>query len=288
MVFVSDRDDPNFAECSQDNSCWTQVFYTPNILGGQAVNLTGPRGFIGASDPALSNNGRQVAFSGSLPGGQGSHIYIINIDGTGLVQVSPEGYTHLHPSWSPDDSALVFMSSPLDSAYYNLYIAEIDGLQTRAITGGEAMDRFPDWSPDGSQVAFHSNRADPDPAGCWPSCETGLYKINLETLLGNQLFYDGEPLTGAALDWSPDGNQFAYHSLVNGDWEIFIRDQDRNVFQLTDNSGIDTYPNWSPDGQFIAYASETPDGMTVAIIALDLPDPLYLELPGSWNTQPDW
>jgi Tol biopolymer transport system component len=288
MVFASDRDDPNFDQCSQDNSCWLQIFYTPNILSGQAQNLTGPLGFIGASDPALSNDGQRVAFSGTLPGDQGSHIYIINIDGTGLIQVSQENFTHLHPSWSPDDTELVYMSRPLDGTFYNLYIADINKAPSRAITGGEYMDRFPDWSPDGSQVAFHSNRADPNPTTCWPNCQTGLYKINVETLLGNQLYHDGEPLIGAGLDWSPNGSQFAYHSLQNGYWEIIIRNQDGDIRQLTENSAADIYPCWSPDGQFIAYTSETPTGVGISITPADQHIPFLLDWQGSWTTQPDW
>ena len=38
-------------------------------------------------------------------------IYTINVDGTGLAQLTNDGFINAHPAWSPDDSLICW--SPL-------------------------------------------------------------------------------------------------------------------------------------------------------------------------------
>jgi uncharacterized protein YgiM (DUF1202 family) len=56
-------------------------------------------------DPALSNDGRQVAFT-RWNGSDGS-VWVINVDGSGERSVLGETRQAKHPAWSPDDGRLV-------------------------------------------------------------------------------------------------------------------------------------------------------------------------------------
>ncbi len=288
MVFASDRDDPNFTECSQTGSCWTQIFYTPAFQSGDPINLTLPLGFGSAANPVLSPDGTRVAFEGFMPGGQANHIYVVNIDGSGLKRVSQDSYTHMYPSWSPNSSHLVYMSRPDTGTFYNLNIVDIFSLQIRQLSIGDYMDRFPSWSPDGEYVAFHTNREDPNPATCWPNCLLAIYIIDAETSEGGPAQDDGNLIDGGAVDWSPNSRQLAFHSNRDGNWNIYLMQQDGSVRQLTNEPGDELFPSWSPDGNFISYGRETADGFQIAVTPVDHFEPVYFESQANRDIQPDW
>ncbi len=288
IVFTSDRDDPNFEECNSTNYCSSQVFYSAAPLTDLPVNLTQPLGFGSAQSPALSPDGTRVAFEGYMPGSDANHIYVVNIDGSGLKKVSPDSYNHMAPSWSPDGTQLIYMSRPNAGTFYNLYIVDINSNITRQLTTGDFMDRFPAWSPDGKSIALQSNRLDPDPAHCLPSCKYYLFVMDVETLSGNPLMSEGNAINGNGVDWSPDGSQMAFYADWSGNSDIYILDEDGNIRQLTTTLGWDTSPRWSPDGNFIIYTSETETGTNIAVTPVEYFDPiLYTDHTGT-NRQPDW
>jgi Tol biopolymer transport system component len=288
MVFASNRDDPNFEECSQTDSCWTQVFYTPSGLTGSPINITMPLGFGSASYPALSPDGTKVAFTGFMPGGSANHIYVVNIDGSGLNKISQDTYTHMYPSWAPDSSQVVYMSKPDTGTFYNLFIADINSSQIRQLSSGDFMDRFPSWSPDGKYVAFHTNREDPNPATCWPNCLLAIYIINAETSEGGPAKDDGNLVSGGAVDWSPDGKQLAFHSNRDGNWNIYLMQQDGSVSQFTFDPEDELFPRWSPDSNFISYTNQTGTTIHIAVTPIDRFEPKYYTFGPSQNLESDW
>lgn len=57
-------------------------------------------------------------------------------------------------------------------------------------------------------------------------------------------------------NWSPDGTRFVFSSDRDGDYEIFIADENGgNLQKLTENSFTDEHPSWHPDGQSVIYAA---------------------------------
>ena len=61
---------------------------------------------------------------------------------------------------------------------------------------------------------------------------------------------------------SPDGKQIVFSSNRDGNFEIFIMDSDgSNVRQLTMTGGLvsNSWPRWSPDGEWIAFQSGIPN-----------------------------
>jgi Tol biopolymer transport system component len=57
------------------------------------------------------------------------------------------------------------------------------------------------------------------------------------------------PITGGMGDWSPSGKQIAFS--VNGSWTLYVAEADGSNPQRLADSAYD--PQWSPDGQYIAY-----------------------------------
>ena len=101
-------------------------------------------------DMAWSPDGHRIAFS-SLDQRQ---IYVINVDGTSLLELtSHTDVPHSHnrsPAWSPDGQQIAFFSTRNDSG--GIFLMDADGGNVRELTnGGEGS---PSWSPDGSQIAF--------------------------------------------------------------------------------------------------------------------------------------
>ena len=59
--------------------------------------------------------------------------------------------------------------------------------------------------------------------------------------------------------WSATGDEIAFMSNRDGDWEIYKMGADgSNKVNLTDNPADDMRPAWSPDGTKIAFHPELP------------------------------
>jgi Tol biopolymer transport system component len=95
--------------------------------------------------------------AGPNPGrNQVGALFVVNVDGTGLRQITPYGLANSHESgfeqWSPDGKEIVF-ANPRGS----LFLVHPDGSGLRTIplnTGDRFFASQPGWSPDGTKVAF--------------------------------------------------------------------------------------------------------------------------------------
>jgi len=80
----------------------------------------------------------------------------------------------------------------------------------------------------------------------------------------------GGKLCWVTTAWSPDGEQIAFASYRDGNWEIYIMNADgsdqRNV---TDNPTSDGLPAWSPDGEQIAFTSEREGNFEIYLMNAD-------------------
>jgi Tol biopolymer transport system component len=86
--------------------------------------------------------------------GPANALYVVNVDGGGLRQITPGGFCDDDGSWSPDGTKIVF------EHFGSLYTVRPDGtglrklpLQTRsATTAFSAFDAS--WSPNGAKIIF--------------------------------------------------------------------------------------------------------------------------------------
>ena len=185
--------------------------------------------------PTWSPDGARIAFRNILPGPYGDYgrIFVINRDGTGLRQLSPEvaatDYRYDDaPSWSPDGKRVVF------SRDWVLYLINPDGtgLDSTGVNG-----QHPSWSPDGTQIAYSGIGAAPD---------NGLFVTDMS--FGRRSLTT--PGAGVESDrwprWSPDGRQLVFYRVENGTFHLYKVGADGNgVARLNNLPDSESEPSWS-------------------------------------------
>jgi len=111
--------------------------------------------------PSWSQDGSKIAFAGQY----GEHwlvpwnIYVIDVDGSNMRQLTWSLYDSMMPDWSPDGSSIVYASQTRQWEqwlWYDIYVMDADGTNHRRITYAEALidHLYPTWSPDGQKIAF--------------------------------------------------------------------------------------------------------------------------------------
>lgn len=105
-------------------------------------------------DVAWSPDGHQFAFAAKIidqaGNSQARDVYIMNVDGTGLQQLTQHRSEDDAPAWSPDGQKIAFVS------YRNvieggIFLMDADGSNIEELTS--SGEDYPSWSPDGTQLA---------------------------------------------------------------------------------------------------------------------------------------
>lgn len=204
--------------------------------------------------PALPppGGGDRLAFASNRDGDY--EIYLIDIDGTGLRQLTDNDGVDFDPAWSPDGRQIVFAHRPTVNDDSEIMVMNVDGSNVRQLTDNEFSDTDPDWSPDGEWIAFASNRE-------------GSYDIYVMRSDGSDVrrLVDTDGLNDLAPCWSPDGKRIGYHAKVGNNREtsdLYVIDAPGPAgetgsapYRLTDNETSDEWLDWSPDGLRIIFSS---------------------------------
>ncbi len=220
-------------------------------LGERAHMLTHGEGVN--RDPRWSPDGTRIAFMSTRSGVE--QLYVMNADGTGVVQLTHSPGFKGGEDWSPDGTQIAFASSeagitgPLGIIHApgDVYVARSDGSDARRLTSGGGLNVDPEWSKDGTRIAFFSDRG--GPGEIWVMAADGSDVRRLT---------EG-PSLNASPSWSPDSARIAFHSERDfpGGYEsaIYVMNADgTDQRRLVDGKGLS--PAWSPDGRWIAYVSD--------------------------------
>ncbi|HYU38275.1 MAG TPA: tetratricopeptide repeat protein, partial [Acidimicrobiia bacterium] len=190
----------------------------------------------GGLGPTWSPDGTRIAFQSYVQ----PDIYVINVDGTGLRNLTNHPARDLQPAWSPDGSRIAFLSNR--DGRPEVYVMNADGtgpvrltVNAQSSEGTPRWNPSPAWSPDGTKIAFASDRDGDVEIYVMNADGTGLVRLTFNP--GE----DGEP------SWSPDGRRIAFHRRVLGHAQVFVMNADgSNVTRLTELSPVafSGWPSW--------------------------------------------
>lgn len=203
-----------------DNPCTGALF----LIDPEVRNVTEMPGTFAGLNPTWLPTGERFAFRRCCERGfESTHLHSLALDGSSLVDVSPEVNGIRDPVWSPNGERIAF-SCNVVGQNWDLCIVDKTGLNLVLVTNDFVYDFAPAWSPDGTHIAF--SRSD------------GTYQqIAILTVGTNS--YRGLT-SGRRPSWSRDGK-----TLVFADGGLFTIDADgTNRRRLT--TGNHDAPVWRP------------------------------------------
>jgi len=99
--------------------------------------------------PRWSPDGKQVAFSATLPG-MVWNVYLVSSDGGTPQRVFPSEQSQMDASWSPDGNTLVFGTFSVPGT--PIYTIDLKSKRVSTLPGSTGLFS-PRWSPDGKYIA---------------------------------------------------------------------------------------------------------------------------------------
>jgi Tol biopolymer transport system component len=193
---------------------------------------------ISADSVSFSMDGKSVAYV-SFPDGI---LWRANGDGSSPMQLTNGTVYPRLPSWSPDGTQIVFMTSPTHGGNTRAYILSSQGGIPRLLLPGEAgPETDPHWSPDGRKIVFSTSReAGDDPKSVIRILE--LDSNHVTTLPGSIGMFSPR--------WSPDGRSIVTLNPKSLGLNIFdIRTQRWSTLY----KGFAGFPRWSRDSHSIYF-----------------------------------
>jgi hypothetical protein len=184
-------------------------------------------------------------------------LLTVQPDGSGRTVLVDRGQ---EPAWSADGERVAFN--------HDLDIFVLDAHGSRNLTGTSTVtEADPTWSPDGTKIAFTRNVPG---VGFFGAFE--IFVMNADGSDQTRLTRardDGVAFHSYEPTWSPDGARIAFtRTIFPGDGrfdeEIYVMNRDGSgVERLTFNhppgepsgGAYDIQPDWSPDGELIAFES---------------------------------
>lgn len=218
----------------------------------------------GACQPSWSPDGSQLVFiSPCRARGEffkniynDASLYAINVDGTGLKQLTTVPGSDFDPAWSPDGTRIAFTS--LRDGTKDIFLLTLEtGEVTRLTTVVQPVQENlqPSWSPFGNQIAYTVRRF--GAYQVWVMSDKGDSKV--------QIARSGQQLWDYLPTWGPDGETIIFNQRNLGPslpWLLSIRYEDRDTKVPT---RLEIQPpiedvQFSPDGSWIVFEGVAEEG----------------------------
>lgn len=259
-----------------------EALWTAKPDGSDRKRLTG--GFARDEEdswPAWSPDGTRIAFSrlGEAKIHKGdlvNHIYVINADGTGEVQLTDSLTGDSKPAWSPDGERIAFERNDPEAATGSppqrekfVVVMDADGGNKTELRRGGFVETDPIWSPDGQYITH------------WLSNAPAIMRADGTD---HQVLPIDRGLN-VRMTWSPNGGMLA---LVDIEYlEDNTRIRYRLIVVASDGTGLRTVlsysgsldehlvinvPQWSPDGRSILFERVKNTGGTRQAFVAAVPD----------------
>ncbi len=150
--------------------------YVTDIDGKNEIQVTSGLGYDGGA--FFSPDSKKLVFRSSRPktgeaikeykdllkeglvAPTNMELYVCNIDGSDLRQVTDLGKANWAPFFHPSGEKIIFSSNhETERGFpFNLYLINVDGTGLEKLSHDDTFDSFPMFSPDGKKLVFSSNR----------------------------------------------------------------------------------------------------------------------------------
>ena len=169
-------------------------------------------------DPALSPDGKLVAYASDRAGADNLDIWVKQVEGGAPLRLTSDSVDEYEPSFSPDGNRIVFRSERDGGGIYTM--PSLGGEPRLLARGG----REPRFSPDGARMAFVTGGG-----GLSGGARDGLFVI--PSLGGTPQLRVPEAVGAASPVWSPDGKFILFATGVYRptNWGIVLSERGSEV-----------------------------------------------------------
>jgi Tol biopolymer transport system component len=221
-------------------------------------------------NPALSPDGRFVAFDRVMPQTGARNVWLVDLQRNVTSRLTFSTAVDAAPVWSPDGKQIVFNSSR--EGPQHLFVKAIGSAGTeQKFTELKSFANPTSWSPDGRLIALQSTS---------PGTRSDLMVVTAAEP------HEMKPILATPFDerqpqFSPDGRWIAYSSDESDRSEVYVQSfpEGRGRIRVSVSGG--TQPLWRRDGRELFYISPDERLMSATItlahdiVAAGVPQPLF-------------
>ena len=210
----------------------------------------------------MSPDGQRIAFTTDATGSP--QVYIANLDGSRLRQLTRGFPDVAEPVWSPEGDRIAYIAFG-ENGIRNVHVVDIATGHSRRVTDESNDTWSPEWSPDGRSILFHVTVDGPEFG------EDGTFLVNAASLQLRIVDLESR----ASRKVFGDKNTMAYDATWTADGIVFLRGRDVgtlgaeriDLVRFAEGSerpvrlvGVthDGDSAWTPEA--------SPDGMTIAFV----------------------
>jgi TolB protein len=158
-----------------------------------------------------------------------------------------------------------------------IWVADFDGHNAQAVTHDGVIVSAPTWVPGRSAIYYNSYKLG-NPDIFYHNLNTGERRVVAH--------YSGSNISPAA---SPDGSRVAMIMSRSGSPNVWVANADGSHLRKLTSTSEDSSPCWSPDGQWICFATKIRERRVLAKVPADGGELQIVRTPGTPNpTEPDW
>jgi Tol biopolymer transport system component len=202
----------------------------------------------------LSNSAERLLFSQKINSTDDldQEICSIQTDGKNFRRLTNNHYLDLYPAFSPEDTAIVFLSSRGAVLNLDLYIMAEDGSNERLFWDSGSHDADVHWV--GAKIVFTAN------SRIWSINVDGTYPVPLtDPPQAGEWGAAPYPMGDYDPRLSPDGQKVAFSRMVDssnphGGYDIFVMNLDGSeLLNLTNSANTQGLVSWSHTGNELVY-----------------------------------
>lgn len=204
------------------------------------------------SNPVISPDGKQVIYEKTAArkkeNDYETHLFLADIEGKTDRQLTTNGTSNTHPSWSPNGNSIAYLSNRTYGK--QIWVLPLDGGQERCLTKFKHGISSIVWSPNGDKIYGLVPVAKDGEVEVFPENKSGedvkdeISARNKQWLGGskrfNKLYYKND---GIGLQ-TPYVRQLVSINVKTGEFK-----------QLTKRTNQISDPTVAPDGKYIAFTS---------------------------------